>query len=173
MLGIIDYGMGNLASVKNACDALGVKSVITSDVATLEQCQRLILPGVGAFKDSMANIHTSGLYEPIQKMVKEEKKPLLGICLGMQVLFEMGYDQLEKSQDHLIFKNLNRPFVYYVHSYMACDVQAEDLLGYSNYGTLKVPGLVAHENVMGAQFHPEKSGKDGLEILRYFVEEFV
>ena len=67
MLGIIDYGMGNLASVKNACDALGVKSVITSDVATLEQCQRLILPGVGAFKDSMANIHASGLYEPIQK----------------------------------------------------------------------------------------------------------
>ncbi len=203
MLGIIDYGMGNLASVKNACDALGVKSVITSDVATLEQCQRLILPGVGAFKDSMANIHASGLYEPIQKMVKEEKKPLLGICLGMQVLFEMGYEdgltqgfgflkgtiqkmegkdlripqigwnQLEKSQDHLIFKNLNRPFVYYVHSYMACDVQAEDLLGYSNYGTLKVPGLVAHGNVMGAQFHPEKSGKDGLEILRYFVEEFV
>ena len=86
---------------------------------------------------------------------------------------QIGWNQLEKSQDHLIFKNLNRPFVYYVHSYMACDVQAEDLLGYSNYGTLKVPGLVAHENVMGAQFHPEKSGKDGLEILRYFVEEFV
>ena len=136
MLGIIDYGMGNLASVKNACDALGVKSVITSDVATLEQCQRLILPGVGAFKDSMANIHASGLYEPIQKMVKEEKKALLGICLGMQVLFEMGYEdgltqgfgflkgtiqkmegkdlripqigwnQLEKSQDHLDRKSV-------------------------------------------------------------------
>ena len=202
MIGIIDYGMSNLYSVKNACDSLGLESIVSKDIEVLSKCEKLILPGVGAFKDCMHALRSMGLYDFIVQQVNKDI-PLLGICLGMQALFEtseenglcegfgflkgtiqkmegkdlripqIGWNQLEKSQDHLIFKNLNRPFVYYVHSYMACDVQAEDLLGYSNYGTLKVPGLVAHENVMGAQFHPEKSGKDGLEILRYFVEEFV
>lgn len=204
MIGIIDYGMGNLASVKNACDHLGFDSVITSDVETLKSCDCLILPGVGAFRDSMENIHAKGLYETIVSLVKEEKKPLLGICLGMQVLFEAGYEdgytkgfgflkgsiqkmegnglripqigwnQLEKNKDSKILNQFERmPFVYYVHSYMACDYEDNDLLAYSNYGDLKVPGLVCHGNVLGAQFHPEKSGEDGLRILRYFVEDFV
>lgn len=204
MIGIIDYGMGNLASVKNACDHLGFQSEITSDIKTLEACDRLILPGVGAFRDSMENIHEKGLYESIVKLVQEDKKPLLGICLGMQVLFEAGYEdgytkgfgflkgsiqkmegkdlripqigwnRLEKKQDHPILNQFDHaPYVYYVHSYRAVDIDEKDLLGYSTYGDLKVVGLVCHENVMGAQFHPEKSGEDGLNILRYFVEDFL
>ncbi len=202
MIGIIDYGMGNLASVKNACDHLGFESEILSDPEKLAACDRLILPGVGAFKDSMENIHEKGLYETIVSLV-EQGKPLLGICLGMQVLFEAGYEdgytqgfgflkgtiqkmegnnlripqigwnRLEKEQAHPILDQFERePYVYYVHSYRAMDYDENDLLAYSNYGDLKVVGLVCHKNVMGAQFHPEKSGEDGLKILRYFGEDF-
>lgn len=202
MIGIIDYGMGNLASVKNACDHLGFESEIISDAKKLETCDKLILPGVGAFKDSMKNIHEKGLYETIVSLV-EKGKPLLGICLGMQVLFEAGYEdgytkgfgflkgsiqkmegkdlripqigwnRLEMNQVHPILEQFDHnPYVYYVHSYRAVDYEENDLLAYSIYGDLKVVGLVCHKNVMGAQFHPEKSGEDGLQILRYFGEDF-
>lgn len=203
MIGIIDYGMGNLASVSNALTHLGHAHQILADPKDLEACDKLILPGVGAFKDSMTNLHHSGMYEAVKELVIKQKKPLLGICLGMQVLFEEGYEdgktegfgflsgsiekmedptlripqigwnQLERAQEHPIFDSVGKePFVYYVHSYRACHYDPEDLLGYSMYGSLKVPGLVSHGCVMGAQFHPEKSGEDGLKILNYFVEEF-
>ena len=204
MIGIIDYGMGNLASVQNALNHLEVENKIISDPTALKNCEKLILPGVGAFRDSMQNIHDSGMYETFCQLVKEEKKPLLGICLGMQVLFEagqedgytpgfgflkgqvipmtnpsiriphIGWNQLEKAQDHPVFNNISdRPFVYFVHSYYASDMDSQDLLGYCHYGPYQIPGLVYHENVLGAQFHPEKSAEDGLKILKYFVEEFV
>lgn len=204
MTGIIDYGMGNLFSVHNAVQKLGYDVLISSDPATLEQCQKLILPGVGAFGDMMKNIKESQLDAFIENWVRKEKKPLLGICLGMQSFFEsseengihegfgflkgqivfmkdqkvrvphIGWNDLIKENEHPIFSKLSaHPYVYYVHSYYASNMDPDDLIGYCNYGTMKIPGLVMHENVMGCQFHPEKSGEDGLKILQYYLEEFV
>lgn len=204
MIGIIDYGMGNLFSVYNAVQKLGYDVLISSDPVKLEQCQKLILPGVGAFGDMMKNINESQLDAFIENWVRKEKKPLLGICLGMQSFFEsseengmhegfgflkgqivfmkdqkvrvphIGWNDLIKENEHPIFSKLSaHPYVYYVHSYYASNMDPDDLIGYCNYGTMKIPGLVMHENVMGCQFHPEKSGEDGLKILQYYLEEFV
>ncbi len=203
MIGIIDYGMGNIHSVKNAISKLGFEYVLSNDLDVLASCDKLILPGVGAFGDAMDNINKLGLYEPIKKMVLEDKKPILGICLGMQALFEsseekgssqgfgflkgkivlmeepglriphMGWNELEKNQESPIFDRISsNPFVYFVHSYYAQSYEDADLIGYATYGSLKVPGVVRHENVLGCQFHPEKSGEDGLAILKYYLEEF-
>lgn len=204
MIGIIDYGMGNLFSVHNAVQKLGYDVLISSDPVKLEQCQKLILPGVGAFGDMMKNIKESQLDAFIENWVRTEKKPLLGICLGMQSFFEsseengmhegfgflkgqivfmkdqkvrvphIGWNDLIKENEHPIFSKLSTyPYVYYVHSYYASNMDPDDLIGYCEYGTMKIPGLVMHENVMGCQFHPEKSGEDGLKILQYYLEEFV
>lgn len=203
MIGIIDYGMGNLASVQNALHYLGKKHCLIADSEQLQRCDKLILPGVGAFADCMQNIRAADLYDEMVRLVKEGK-PLLGICLGMQVLFEsseengytkgfgffkgkicrmrgkdlripqMGWNRLETENDAPIMHVTKQaPFVYYVHSYCATAYDTRDLLGYSMYGDIKVPGLVCHGNVLGAQYHPEKSGADGLAQLKYFVEEFV
>lgn len=204
MIGIIDYGMGNLFSVHNAVQKLGFDVLISSDPVKLEQCQKLILPGVGAFGDMMKNIKEAQLDVFIENWVRKEKKPLLGICLGMQSFFEsseengmhegfgflkgqivfmkdqkvrvphIGWNDLIKENEHPIFSKLSvHPCVYYVHSYYASNMDSDDLIGYCDYGTMKIPGLVMHENVMGCQFHPEKSGEDGLKILQYYLEEFV
>lgn len=202
MIGIIDYGMGNLHSVKNACDKLGLDCVISSQASVLDQCTKLILPGVGAFQDCMKSLKETGLYEYIIQRVSKGTY-LLGICLGMQALFEssqengycqgfgflkgevvfmddlnvripqIGWNELEKNQDHVLFDRMSSPYVYYVHSYYAKNVDDKDLIGYSTYGNMKITGLVVHEHIMGCQFHPEKSGEDGLKILEYFGKEFV
>jgi len=199
MIGIIDYGMGNLKSVENACKKLNIPCMISADPDALNQCEKLILPGVGAFGDCMANIREKGLYEKIIEMA--ETKPLLGICLGMQMLFEeseekgltkgfgflkgriikmetdlpvpeIGWNELEWNQATPLQKELSdHPHAYYVHSYYANAYEDEDLIAYSMYGDIKVPGIVKHGHIMGCQFHPEKSADDGLRILQYFQEE--
>ena len=203
MIVIIDYGMGNLSSVKNALDFLGLESKISSDIEEIRNASGLILPGVGAFPDAMDTIERLSL----DKIIREEvakNKPLLGICLGMQLLFENGFEGLErkglgllkgsivKMKDdkknnikipHIGWNNLiyskkdelfnsieEGKFVYYVHSYFVQDYNDEDLVAYSEYGVNKIPGVVRCKNVMGAQFHPEKSGTVGLDILKNFGE---
>lgn len=200
MIAIIDYGMGNLKSVYNALVKIGCECKITADKDEIRKADKLILPGVGAFKDCMDNLRKADLVD----LIREEAasgKPLLGICLGMQVLFEKGYEgeeteglgllkgnvtlmvdpdvkiphigwnNLEKNREDHMLKGIDKdPFVYYVHSYRASDYNDEDLVGYSCYGSLKIPGLVRKNNVIGAQFHPEKSGEDGLEMLKNFKE---
>ncbi|NLK94975.1 MAG: imidazole glycerol phosphate synthase subunit HisH [Clostridiales bacterium] len=200
MVVIIDYGMGNLKSVYNALVKINCPCKISSDIAEIRKADKLILPGVGAFKDCMDNLNKANLID----VIKEEAakgKPLLGICLGMQVLFEKGFEgeereglgllqgEIRKMEDpkvkipHIGWNNLEKnreddllkdikdnPFVYYVHSYRAEGYRNEDLVGYSVYGDLKIPGLFRKDNVIGAQFHPEKSGEDGLHILRNFKE---
>lgn len=203
MIVIIDYEMGNLKSVKNALDFLGLESEISSDREEIRKADGLILPGVGAFPDAMDTIEKLSL----DKIIKEEvsnNKPLLGICLGMQLLFDKGFEGFERSglgllkgnivkmkedkennikiphigwnnliynKKDLLFNSIEEgKFVYYVHSYFVQDYDNEDLIAYSEYGENKIPGVVRHNNVMGAQFHPEKSGDIGLAILKNFGE---
>ncbi|MBP1562646.1 MAG: imidazole glycerol phosphate synthase subunit HisH [Oscillospiraceae bacterium] len=195
MTAIIDYGAGNLFSVKNALDYLGIENKITKNAEDLRAADRLILPGVGAFPDAMRMLNESGLVGVIKEEV--QKKPLLGICLGMQMLFEKGYEFEETDGLGLIKGSvklmtpenlavphigwneleLNKPckllekggeYVYFVHSY-AADCPSENVAAYCDYG-MKVPALVFNGNVYGAQFHPEKSGETGLEMLRKFSQ---
>lgn len=204
MIGIIDYGMGNLHSVQNACRHLGLESVISGDPEVLASCELLILPGVGAFGDLMKNLKSTGLDQLIEQEVRQKKKPMLGICLGMQALFEsseenglqdglgflkgkvtgmknygiripeIGWNELVVRSSHPLKSRLSeRPFAYYDHSYYAASVDPDDLIAYSEYGPYLIPGLVGRENVIGAQFHPEKSGTDGLKILEWFGKEFL
>lgn len=192
--------MGNLKSVYNALKKIDCECKISSDINDIKAADGLILPGVGAFPDCMDNLKKSNLIDVIVEEASNGK-PLLGICLGMQVLFEKGYEgeereglkllkgsirrmedpkvkiphigwnNLEKNREDELLKGLpDNTFVYYVHSYRACDYNDEDLVAYSSYGDLKIPGLFRRGNIMGAQFHPEKSGEDGLNILRNFKE---
>lgn len=203
MIVIIDYGMGNLKSVKNALDFLGLENKISSDEEEIRKADGLILPGVGAFPDAMDTIERLALDKIIRKEVANNK-PLLGICLGMQLLFDKGFEGLERSGlgllkgnivkmkddkennikiPHIGWNNLiynktddlfnsieEGKFVYYVHSYFVQDYNNEDLVAYSEYGENKIPGVVRCNNIMGAQFHPEKSGDVGLAILKNFGE---
>ena len=204
MIAIIDYGMGNLHSVENAFKYIKAECVITNDIETIKQADKLVLPGVGAFPDCMKHLHEMHLFEVIKEEVLVKQKPFLGICLGMQALFEdsyemeytkgfgflkgsitkmedpnvkiphIGWNLLEKNQDCNVFDAMNeQPFVYYVHSYRATNYDPQDLLAYSQYGDLKIVGMVKKANIVGCQFHPEKSGSDGLAILKWFKEDFL
>lgn len=195
MIGIIDYGAGNLFSVKNALDFLGFKNFIISSENEIKDADKLILPGVGAFPDAMGMLKEKGL----EQVIVEEagKKPLLGICLGMQILFDWGYE-FEKTPglalipgevDRIAALGLKIPHMgwsdikvenqceltsgikdgemfYYVHSYKAV-TDRKYLSLYSEYGEL-IPGLVFKDQVFGTQFHPEKSGDAGLRLLKNF-----
>lgn len=203
MIVIIDYGMGNLKSVKNALDFLQLESKISSDLNDIKNSKALILPGVGAFPDAMDTIEKLSLDTVIKEEVNKNK-PLLGICLGMQLLFENGFEGVERkglgllkgsivrmkddkennikiphigwnnliyNRNDELFNNIEEgKFVYYVHSYFAQNYNDEDLVAYSEYGENKIPGVVRCNNIMGAQFHPEKSGTVGLAILKNFGE---
>ncbi|MDE6035000.1 MAG: imidazole glycerol phosphate synthase subunit HisH [Ruminococcus sp.] len=196
MIAIIDYGAGNIFSVKNALDYLGLESVLTADKNLIQDADAVILPGVGAFPSAMKMLENSGLIDTIKEQA--QIKPFLGICLGMQLIFEKGYEFEEcdglglikgsvrkmESEDliipHMGWNKLevlnncklldglgDNEFVYFVHSYKAvCD--DKDISAYCEYGG-RVPALV-HDGqfVYGAQFHPEKSGETGLKILQNF-----
>ena len=199
MITFIDYGMGNLKSVYNALKKVNFDCQISSEVTDIEMADKLILPGVGAFKDAMDNLQNLDLILPIRKKVNDGC-PLLGICLGMQMLFDEGYEcelrkglgfiegkiklmnskenlkiphigwnRLEFNRENKILNNINKEsFVYYVHSFMATEMIDENLIAYSKYGDINIPGIVNKGNVYGMQFHPEKSGEVGLKILKNF-----
>ncbi len=197
MIAIIDYGAGNLFSVKNALDHLEFESIITSDPLEIHAADKLILPGVGAFPDAMRLLKQTALDELICE--ESKTKPLLGICLGMQMLFErsfefsetkglglipgevraieapglkipnIGWSELFLENECALSKGINEcDMVYYVHSYQAVTDKKYISL-YSEYGSL-IPGLVFRDKVFGTQFHPEKSGKVGLQMLKNFGE---
>ena len=201
MIAIIDYGVGNLFSLSSSLRMIGADAVITGDPEVIKGCERLILPGVGAFGDAMEKLKADGL----DSLIIEEAqggKPLLGICLGMQLLFEksfeygeyeglglikgeirpisdnvkdlkiphMGWNALKFTKGrHPLFKYINEgDYVYFVHSF--CGVNCEEsIIAESEYG-MRITAAVASDNVMGCQFHPEKSGEVGLNILRAFCE---
>ena len=192
MIAIIDYGVGNLFSLKSSLKQLGLEAVVTADADTIRKADRLILPGVGAFADAMAKLEATGLV-PVMKE-EAERKPLLGICLGMQLLFEKSYeygeheglgfvkgevcplepDLADKNALHIVkddplFKYIREgEYVYYVHSYYGKNC-TESTLAVSDY-SIPVTGAVRAGRVYGTQFHPEKSGDTGLRILKAFAE---
>ena len=198
MIVIIDYNVGNLKSVLGAFKRIGLDAVVSRDEKIIKEAKGIVLPGVGTFPTAMKNLEKYHLVELLKER-KEAGIPILGICLGMQILFEKGYEveetkglgfipgtvcymdidekvphmgwnQLHKTQDHPLLKYVHEnEDVYLVHSYMA-HVNDENLVAYSDYGSTKVTALVQNKNVMGCQFHPEKSGMVGQNILRAFKE---
>ena len=197
MIAIVDYGAGNIFSVKNALDYLGVESRLTDRPGELEAADRIILPGVGAFPAAMEMLHRKGLVEVLRAQAK--RKPLLGICLGMQMLLDksyefevcdglglipgtveridapgliiphMGWNKLERGVACPLLQGLpEEAYVYFVHSY-AAHCTDDNLAAWVEYGG-RIPALVYDGGyVYGAQFHPEKSGETGLQILRNFA----
>ncbi|MEL7649566.1 MAG: imidazole glycerol phosphate synthase subunit HisH [Sedimentibacter sp.] len=194
---IIDYGMGNLASVQRAFEKLGLDVKISSREEDLRTAKSLILPGVGAFRDAIRLLDETGL----SKVIKEEAakgKYLIGICLGMQLLYDKGYEygqydglglisgtvqylDVKLKVPHMGWNNLKfykqdpilkyireDEYVYFVHSYYAVSDNSE-LVAYSEYEK-NVPAIVRKDNVYGIQFHPEKSGDTGLNILKAYKE---
>ena len=196
-IAIVDYGAGNLMSVHNTLDYLGYENKIAASADVIENAAGVILPGVGAFPDAMAALTDSGLTEAVLKAAKE--KPFLGICLGMQMLFEesdevrpcrglgllpgrierietslklpqIGWNALDILRPNAMTEGLeNGSYVYFVHSFMAKPSDENDLAAVTDYGT-RVPAMVARENLFGCQFHPEKSGEVGLQMLRNFAK---
>lgn len=196
MIAIVDYGAGNIFSVKNALDYLGLESELVSDTDKIKSADAIILPGVGAFPSAMNMLNKSGLVDTIKE--ESAKKPFLGICLGMQLIFEKGYEfeecdglglisgsvrkmeekeliiphmgwnKLEKLNDCPLLENIgDDEYVYFVHSYKV-ECADKNISAYCEYGG-RVPALVYDGKfVYGAQFHPEKSGETGLKILRNF-----
>ncbi len=198
MIYIVDYGAGNLFSVKNALDYLHIENKITANPADLAEADGIILPGVGAFRDAMTMLNESGFTEALKEQVANGK-PLLGICLGMQMLFEKGYEfgvtdglglipgcvqlidggglkiphmgwnDLTVLHDCALSADItDGDYVYYVHSYRA-ETSDDYISCYTMYNE-KIPGLVFKDNVYGAQFHPEKSGQVGMNILKNFAK---
>lgn len=197
MIAIIDYGAGNIFSVKNALDKIGEENKLTKNKNDIISADALILPGVGAFPAAMEMLDNSGLVDTIKEQAK--LKPFLGICLGMQLLFEksyefeeceglglikgyvdkmeepdlviphMGWNSLEYNHKCPLFNGLGeKEFVYFVHSYKAF-CEDENLFAFCEYGS-KVPAVVGDGNtVFGCQFHPEKSGESGLKMLKSFA----
>lgn len=197
MIAIIDYGMGNLHSVSKAVERLGCEAVVTSDPARILAADGAILPGVGAFGDAMANLRETGL-DAVVKQYAASGKPLLGICLGMQLLFteseehgpnqglnllpgrvvrfqgsykipHMGWNELTFKQTSPLFEGVEPGHVYFVHSYHALPENPSDLLAVTDYHQ-PVTAIVGRGSVFGMQFHPEKSSALGMKLLEKFVE---
>ena len=201
MIGIVDYGAGNLFSLQSSIAFIGEEAAVTSDKSILEKADKIILPGVGAFGDAAAKLRECGLDREVIRLA-EAGKPILGICLGMQLLFEksyeygqhkglgliagavrdmredipselkiphIGWNALRFKKQSPLFKYIDEgEFVYFVHSYHAIDCE-ESVIAVTDYGT-EITAAVSEGNIMGCQFHPEKSGKTGLAILKAFCE---
>ena len=202
MVAIIDYGVGNLFSLHCSLEKIGAKVVVTGDPAVIRRADRVILPGVGAFRDARQKLAETGLDSLVCELAKKGK-PILGICLGMQMLFEksyefgeydglgllkgsvqpledvipadfkipqIGWNALQLTRDSDLFRYIkDGDYVYFVHSYYVTDC-TDSLIATCDYG-VPITAAVQKGNVYGCQFHPEKSGNVGLEILRAFCFE--
>ncbi|MCI0182736.1 imidazole glycerol phosphate synthase subunit HisH [Sulfoacidibacillus ferrooxidans] len=197
MIAIVDYGVGNLRSVGQAFTHLGVDVIATDDASVLLRADGVVLPGVGAFGDAMNQLRVRELITPI-KQYAAEGKPLLGICLGMQMLFDtseehgehaglglisgsikrmqgthkiphVGWNQLEKSREHPLVKDIKMgDSVYFVHSYYAIPDHQQVVVASVDYYQ-EIPAIVVQDQVIGMQFHPEKSSTVGLQLLSNFI----
>lgn len=200
MTAIIDYGAGNLMSVKKALDYIGAKSIITSDPNEIENANSVILPGVGAFGDAMDSMRSRGLDGAVKKAALSGK-PFLGICLGLQLLFaesdespnasglgllngkislipnnnglkvpHIGWNSIEIRENSRLFSGIeNGSYFYFVHSYYLNGADESDVAATTEYG-VKIECAIERGNMFATQFHPEKSGSAGLQVLRNFIE---
>ena len=204
---IVDYGCGNILSLKRGLQEVGYDSEITKDHQKILNADFLILPGVGAFKNAISLLKENNLIDILQEYVFQKKKTIFGICLGMQIFltksFEMGEHkglnfiegEVVPMIKHSRIKNLKVPHIswneitlnekgkglgkinkeildksyYFVHSYLAITKKNEDTLAYAKYFDVNVPSVLRHENILGCQFHPEKSGKNGLKFLEKII----
>ncbi|SDJ69745.1 imidazole glycerol phosphate synthase subunit HisH [Sediminibacillus albus] len=196
MIAIVDYGMGNVASVSTAFKRLGYETAITDDKQMLHNATHIVLPGVGSFHAAMAEIGGRDLKKTLQKL--SETKPFLGICLGMQLLFTEGFEggfshgldilpgSVERMEtDYILphigwnalairgetnpFKRFENEHVYFVHTF-AANTEDKFIAATADYG-VSVPAIVKKDNIYGIQFHPEKSGEVGIQILKTFLQE--
>lgn len=203
MIAIIDYDMGNVRSVQKAFETVGASTSVTRDPAVIADASHVVLPGVGAFKDCMKNLAEYGLIDPIHKAVSSGK-PFLGICLGLQLLFDegmefglhkglgvikgrvvrfpamkdregaemkvphMGWNSIDKKKESALLEGVaDGSYVYFVHSYYALPADDSVILTTTGYG-IDFTSSIQKDNVMACQFHPEKSQKTGLKILKNF-----
>lgn len=205
MLTIVDYGVGNLASIKNMLKRVGEDALISSEPEAILQADKLILPGVGAFDTCAGKLHDSGLLPILNKKVIEEKTPLLGVCVGMQLLTEgseegvlpglgwipgrivrfrydrlqpglkvphMGWTEVIVNKESRLFTGMfSNPRFYFVHSYHPEITHPEDALLNATHGYSFVAGL-ERNNILGVQFHPEKSHKYGMKLFENFVSNY-
>ena len=199
MIAVLDYGIGNTRSVLNALEYIGTRSVLTRDPLILSKADGLVLPGVGAFSEGMRRLDTHSLREPLMALARAGK-PLLGICLGFQMLMRssteqgrheglalIGYDvvklPVEARLPHIgwsrvtgatdapapkLLKGLEGELFYFVHSYGVLKPPHSTVAGIATYATCQIAAMVEAGNVFGTQFHPEKSGDAGLQMLRNF-----
>ncbi|UEL47375.1 Imidazole glycerol phosphate synthase subunit HisH [Terrisporobacter petrolearius] len=197
---IVDYGLGNLGSVIRGFARVGIETKISRDLDEIKNADSLILPGVGAFRDAINSLNDLELVQPIKDFVKSGKH-MIGICLGMQLLYEksyehgeyeglgliegdinfldvdlkvphMGWNNLKFEKDDEILKYINEDsYVYFVHSYFA-NSSNKELIAFAEYEK-KIPGIVRKDNIYGLQFHPEKSGEVGENILKAYKELIV
>jgi glutamine amidotransferase len=192
---VLDYGLGNLRSVEKALEHLGFPTKVTNSPEDLPQAQALVLPGVGAFDDCIKDLESTGLKEALLDFISTER-PVLGICLGLQLLFtqseegilpgldfipgqvvklpdsvkipQMGWNQVTLREESGLLKNIpDRSYFYFAHSYYVAPEDNQGIVATTDYG-LTFPSVFEQENLFGVQFHPEKSGHWGLEVLKNF-----
>jgi len=203
LITIIDYNMGNIASIENMLKKFGAEAIVTSDPSIIEEAEKIILPGVGSFDYGMNNLNKLGITEVLKTKVLEEKIPLLGICLGMQLLTQkseegtlpglgfinaktvkfqqehceekikiphMGWNYIKVNNESILFDDFNKEMrFYFVHSfYVECEKQ-ENVLANTQYGKT-FASVIGNDNILGVQFHPEKSHSYGMKLLKNFVE---
>jgi imidazole glycerol-phosphate synthase subunit HisH len=205
MIVIIDYGMGNIGSILNMLKKIGAKAVASSDTTIIENADKLILPGVGSFDKGMQGLTERGLVPLLNKIVLQERKPILGLCLGMQLFTKrsdeghlqglgwlnaetikfkfnkhnqnlkiphMGWNWIKPCKSSPLFNNLgNDCRFYFVHSYHVVCADQKNALAHTNYG-FDFTSMTIEDNIIGAQFHPEKSHKFGMQLLINFAENF-
>lgn len=198
MIGIIDYGMGNIFSLTGALDRLGAKYVFSDSTEKLAGCDALILPGVGAFSDAIANLKERQL-DLFLKDWAEKQKPLLGICLGMQLLFtesyeyghsqgldlipgkvveipdivkvpHMGWNRITRRHEHPYLRNMEEGYVYFVHSFYV-ETPEDYIIASTHYG-VEIPAITGKGSVLGMQFHPEKSSATGKKLLEELLQNW-
>ena len=203
MIVIVDYGVGNLGSIKNMFKKAGCKAEPSSDPAVLREAEKLILPGVGAFDAAMRKFRETGLVSVVGELVLEKKIPVLGLCVGLQLMSKgseegteaglgwfdaetvrfkfdaehshlkvphMGWNEIRVCRDHPLVAGLDAESrFYFVHSYHVVAKDMDSVLATTEYG-VTIHSILARGNIMGAQFHPEKSHKFGLQLLKNFAE---
>ncbi len=204
MITLIDYGVGNINAFLNIYKQLNIPATTAKTIKELGNATKLILPGVGHFDYAMERFNNSGMFETVNKMVLEEKIPIVGVCVGMQMMAKgsdegelsglgwidayvhkfhssqvsaklplphMGWNDIEIIRENPLLKNLEaNPRYYFLHSYYFKCSNQEDIIAETDYG-IKFTSAIKHQNIFGAQFHPEKSHHFGTQLLKNFAEE--